>query len=403
MPTNESPLERNRPELAALARGLAAVLLGVQLSSWFFFLPFALRGRADFRQLYIAGFMLRSGARREIYDQRAQKSAQDARVSAELTALPFNHLAYEAAIFAPLSFAPYRQAYFLFLTVNSLLLIFTMRMMLSAFALGKWVVPLCICFLPVSIAMMQGQDSILLLALYSGAYLALRRGNDSLAGALVGLGMFKFQLVLPIAFLFLCWRKWRFITSLAATAAAATIGSVLLVGWSQMVQYARSIIAMSAGLATQAEQMTYGISPAAMPNLRGLVFGLSGGHMGSIGQHTIILIFSVGILLWIANVKPGKGENALALAIATSAIVSYHLLAHDWSVLLVPIAVAATVRKESIRGESSRLLVAACLLFLAPLLLVLGRNYFCLGVIPLFAFLLILTLDCATLQSRSGS
>src|ERR1700758_3100214 len=96
----------NRPMLPVLARSIAAILLGVQLASWIAFLPIALKGHADFRQLYTSGFMLWSGNRHNLYDFAIQKSIQDSVVSPELNALPFNHLAYEAILFAPLSLMP---------------------------------------------------------------------------------------------------------------------------------------------------------------------------------------------------------------------------------------------------------------------------------------------------------
>ena len=377
---------RIRSELPAIARGLAAILLGAQLSSWLFFMPAALSGHADFRQLYTAGFMLRTGDRHLIYDPQAQMSAQNALVSREQTILPFNHLAYEAVGFAPLSLISYRNAYFVFLAFNSLLLFFAMFALDQAVTLGKQVFALCICFLPVAIALMQGQDSIVLLALFASAYLALHRRNDLLAGALIGLGMFKFQLVLPIAFLFLCWRKWRFVASFATAAVITIIGSILLVGWTQMLVYAHSLSAMSAGLASKADQAIYGISPGAMPNLRGLAFGIFGKLLESRSQHLLIFGFSGLVLLWAAKQKPRTSAAAFEFAIIASSIVSYHLLPHDWSVLLVPLSALAAKGWKFLEFRSG-LLIASAMVFLSPLLLILGRDYFFLGGIPLLALL----------------
>ena len=56
---------------------------------------------------------------------------------------------------------------------------------------------------------MQGQDSIILLTLLAGATYFSAQKNDLAAGILVGLGMFKFTIVVPIGLLFLFWRCWR--------------------------------------------------------------------------------------------------------------------------------------------------------------------------------------------------
>jgi len=49
-------------------------------------------------------------------------------------------------------------------------------------------------FLPVSAALMQGQDSVLLLALLAAAAVTLDRGRELTAGVLVGLGYSSFRL-----------------------------------------------------------------------------------------------------------------------------------------------------------------------------------------------------------------
>jgi hypothetical protein len=394
----------NRPELQALARAIAAILIGVQLAGWISFLPIALGGHADFRQLYTAGYMLRTGQRHALYDFAAQKALQDSLVSPEQNALPFNHLPYEATLFAPLSFMPYQAAYFTFLALNMLLFIAALRMLRPAFALGDHLFWMGICFLPVSVALMQGQDSIILLALFSGAFVQLSRDKEMSAGFLLGLGFFKFQLLLPIVLLFLCWKRWRFCVASAATAAATMVASLLLVGWEQMRLYAQSLTAMSVGLSSQASQVKYGISPADMPNLRGLVYGFSNGYLNGAAQQLIVLLTSLVVLgLVAAKARPRTGAGALLLSIAASAIVSYHLLAHDWSILLIPIlAVASGLRtKGNLKRPVSWNEAFLLLMFLAPLLLTFGRNYFFLGSLPLIAFLIFLVRDKSTTGNSS--
>ena len=52
-------------------------------------------------------------------------------------------------------------------------------------------------FFPVTMALLQGQDSILLLFLYGLAFSALSTGRAFVAGVCLALALFKFQLVLP--------------------------------------------------------------------------------------------------------------------------------------------------------------------------------------------------------------
>src|SRR5712692_5272417 len=175
-----------------LALGIPAILLGLQISGWLFFLPGALHGYADFRHLYTAGFMVRSGHAHELYDYDTQKSFQDALVSREEIAMPFNHLAYEALLFIPFSLLPYRTAYCAFLAVNLVLLAISFRLLrprLDNLArVWQWLpVGIFLGFLPIAAALMHGQDSILLLTLLAAAMVSLGQGRELTAGVLVGL------------------------------------------------------------------------------------------------------------------------------------------------------------------------------------------------------------------------
>jgi uncharacterized membrane protein len=55
-------------------------------------------------------------------------------------------------------------------------------------------------FLPIGVELIQGQDSIILLFLLAGAMLAIERNREILAGALIAVGLFKFTVIVPIAF-----------------------------------------------------------------------------------------------------------------------------------------------------------------------------------------------------------
>ena len=59
--------------LPDLLLGICRMLVGIQLLGWITFFPGALlHGHADFRQLYAAGYMVRTGHAGELYDIRAQ-------------------------------------------------------------------------------------------------------------------------------------------------------------------------------------------------------------------------------------------------------------------------------------------------------------------------------------------
>jgi len=47
----------------------------------------------------------------------------------------------------------------------------------------------------------------------------LKNGRDFRAGAILGLGLFKFQFIVPFALIFLLRRRWKFMRGFVATAA----------------------------------------------------------------------------------------------------------------------------------------------------------------------------------------
>src|SRR6266852_4898403 len=146
----------------ACVLGIPAYLVGVHLWTWVFTVSVFLGGRADFRQLYAAGYMVRTGHANELYDYDAQKYFQDKLVSPAQVALPFVRPAYQALVFAPLSRLTYRQAYFAFLVINVAILGVVFVLLLpwrqNLAIVYRWFpLTLFLGFLPMAAALIQGQ------------------------------------------------------------------------------------------------------------------------------------------------------------------------------------------------------------------------------------------------------
>ena len=348
---------------------LPAVMLGLQIAGWFFFLPGAIHGHCDFRHLYTAGYMVRTGHRKELYDYGVEQKFQDRLVSREAVALPFNHLAYESLIYIPYSLFSYRSAYFLFLATNVLLLAFAMRLIApwtgNLHGVFPWLpAAMFFTFLPIVAAFMQGQDSIILLLLFAGSFALLSSGRMSSAGLLVGLGLFKFQIVVPLALLFLFWRRWRFIGGFALSAAAVLAISAYLVGTVQMTVYAHSLLSMSVR-ETAVDQVKFNINPIMMPNLRGLISGSFGRFVTLAWTQILTGLASLAALLWIAiRGRPRNSNQQFLLAVSAGAVLSYHLIIHDLSILLIPVLVILDGWLAS--GDPDSAAAVSALMFSAP-------------------------------------
>jgi hypothetical protein len=381
--------------IKACALGIPAYLIGAHLWTWVLTVSVFLGGRADFRQLYTAGYMVRTGYRYALYDYSLQARFENSVVGPSNTPLPFNHLSYESLFFLPLSSVSYRSAYFVFLVFNLLLLavsFYLLRAWVSE--LGKvylWLpAALFAAFLPVGAALIQGQDSIMLLGLFVVSFVLLQSARDAEAGVLIGLGLFKFQIVLPIAVFFLAWRRWRFLLGFGVSAVATLSLSTCLVGVAQMRLYAQWILSMSTN-ANAADYTANAIRPDHMPNIRGIVFGFANSHLLNSWIQAGIGIISAAVLVWvIAQNRLRQGGNPLLVAITAASILSYHLLIHDLAILLLPVLVTLDrfIKSEPTGSVGDKFLFrSAVLVFCVPLVESFFPNYFFLVCIPIFLFL----------------
>ena len=383
----------------ALVMGIPAYLIGVHLWTWVFTLPIFLRGEADFRPFYTAGYMLRTGQAAKLHDYLVQYQLQNRIVSQGDIALPFIHPAYEALFFAPFSFLSYKTAYLVFLAINVALLLLVYRLlrpwMENLARIYVWLpAALFLAFLPIAAALIKGQDSVLLLALVAGAWFFVNRGREFSAGVLVGLALFKFQVVLPLALLFLVWRRWRFSAGFALSGGLASLLTVGLLGIKGSLLYARSLFVMSVST-SDIHQFIYAIYPRAMPNLYGLVFGLTDPWLPSFWiQATTVLVSAAVLGAVIAlGLKWRSTSNLFLIALTCSPLLSYHLFIHDLSVLLVPLVVTlnAFIAAEATGDANGQLLTrAAALMFVAPLCESYIPGHFYVVCLPLCFFLYVL-------------
>lgn len=349
-----------------LLLGVPAIMFGLPLYSWLAFITVIREGHGDFRAFYAAGWMARSWQTATLYDYATQKLIQDVRIGPEQIALPFNHLSFESLLFVPFTFLSYQKAWLAYLAFNVLLLVMSVRL-LSPY-LGnlastyRWApAALCFTFLPVSAALMQGQDSILLLTLLTAAYVCLQKHRDFWAGILLGCALFKFQIALPIALLFLLWKQWKLIRGFALSSALVAAVSLLLIGWSGLKLYFQLIL----NTAQQSNQVAYGThNLSSMPNLRGFAFGL-GVPIWAVAVASAAVIFAVS-----------RWKPSFEISVVVAALVSYHFLIHDMSILLIPCLLALNAGRWH-----------AWLLFVAPVLMVYAPSMFYLAALPIAVFL----------------
>ena len=142
---------------------------------------------------------------------------------------------------------------------------------------------------------------------------------------------------------------------------------------------------------------------AAMPNLRGLIFGLANTRFSAFWLQAVTIILSGATLLGVALLARRKqwGVDAFLVAITASAMVSYHLLIHDLSVMLIPIALTLNrfIDAESTEDSAGRLIARmSALMFIAPICISYIPGHFYLVSLPLAGLLLAI----ASVRSDDG-
>jgi len=332
-------------------------------------------GYPDFTSFYGAGLSLRQGQGSQLYDAEEQWRTQQLfaqRVRIRRGPLPYLRPPFETLLFVPLTLLSYPQAYLLWTAVNLGIAVwvpFLLRRHLPDLQpVSAWLLALLpLAFTPIFFALVQGQDSILLLLLYSLAYLALQKGADLRAGCWLALGLFKPHLVIPFVIILFSRGRRKVAWGFSWIAAVLLVVSVAIVGWRKLIHYP--------GYIWWLEQHTGRglVLPRDTPNLRGLVEGFTSGLMPASVALLVIALTSIAIVIWAGKGgRPEKNERIRDLvfcqALVATFLVSYHAFAYDLAVMLLPIALLAgrVIKggpKLSVWDESALLAPVVVLLF----------------------------------------
>ena len=374
------------PAAASLRWTAAPLLLLVLLCQLGFCLkslPNSLAGNVDLRVFYTSGYLVGHGQGAHLYDPDAQREVQNALVSPNPRTLPFLYPAFAALLFVPLSLLSYKAAFVVFLLLNLAALFVTAHILRTRLALVRptptWLLALLfLALFPVSMALMQGQVTFLLLLLYTACFATLRNERYLLAGLLFSATLIKFQLTLPITALLLLWHprgRMSLFAGFASGAAFLAGLSLAITGPGVTMQYLERLLHITHSTLQAPEQarQQYGMFAADMPNLHGLIFLLT--HGRPIGTPLLILASAL-VFLWAVRQRRTPGAS-LGTALPIAMLLSYHLQAYDLTLLLLPLAVAAASLQGATpsRPLPSRMIalaVAILVLPIAPLLLVHG-------------------------------
>ena len=335
------------------------------------------KGYPDFTIFYSAGKIVRSGLGKQLYDEKTQYRAQQefaAGVSIRQGPLPYNHPPFEALLFLPFTLLPYSAAYLLWDLLNLVILLIMplllrshVPVLLQTPTIGFLFASLA--FFPLFIALLQGQDVIVLLLLFTLAFLALQRKADFAGGGWLGLGLFRFHFVLPLMIILLLQKRYKAILSFLGVAALLGAISMAVVGWKGTISYPSYVLHVEQ---TMAQRKT--AVPTGMPNLRGLLngllpaFPLKPWRIAALGASSLALIL-LSAIKWRTG-DPSAFDLEFSAYVIVAILVSYHAFAYDLTLLILPVVLVANRLFEGhVIQDWSRLALLGPLffLFLTPL------------------------------------
>jgi len=343
--------------------------------------------RMDFATRYAAGRMVRQGRGAQLYDIEAQTLLQRD-LFGRATPLLELHPPFEALLYAPISSLPLVRSYLVWGVFNIALWMAAVYFLRASMAEPKrdfQFLAACFTFFPLWLALHGGQTSILLLLSYALTLFSWKRGREFGAGACLGLGLCKFQLVLPFAFICALRGKWKFIAGLAAVAATLVAASFATVGPAGVAHYAELLIYTTRHPSDPAYSP---VAVATMPTLKGFLSTVLGAAVAPLRISALVAAASIALLLYAAwrwrieDRKPGGGAQDLMFAAALSAslLCGFYMFANDLSTLLPAMLLAFGSTPWSWRSKWHMALGAsAAALYLPFAYLLLSGRLFVLG------------------------
>jgi hypothetical protein len=351
MPNSGAPdaSSRFRPGFNDGALGLlAAAILLVGAVVWSGQTPRA--EKTDFALTYMGAVLVHEGLGARLYDIELQKETLH-RLFQHPNPLFFEHPPFEALLFSPLAAFSFRTAYLIWGLLNAvvwLLLIYFLRPYLPWPGEVLGYVCLWLLFAPLVVALYQGQSSIILLALFCIAFVQLRKKRGLAAGLVLGLGLFKFQFVLPFALISLLRKKWQFLIGFVISSCVLGTLSVAATGFQGVAQYFRFVLTVI----KNPHNASYG-SAVDMPTINGLLYAVVGERVGHVGLSVASALLSILLLIWVSRRWPSEkpdvsSDLVFGAAIAASLVAGAHMFTHDFSPLILAMFLTAANIRQAI-------------------------------------------------------
>jgi hypothetical protein len=255
--------------------------------------------------------------------------------------LPYIRPPFEALLFWPLAQLKYPAACLLWMALKVVILLAVPFLLLpirgepkaTSGILGGLV---GLAFFPVVFDLLQGQDSILLLLVLVLTLNSLQRRADLRSGMFLGLGLFKFHLIVPIALVFLLRRRFRVVLGFLITALILILVSAQLVGWPTLLAYPSYLLNLD-------RTSGVGVTTAtSMPNVRGLIAAFGVFQTSALVTGFLWAVEICGVIFTAYIWRTGCDEDdtllslGFSLSIVVTLLTSYYVYSYDLTLLLIP-------------------------------------------------------------------
>lgn len=329
-----------------LRRWLICVLAG------FFLLNLALawrvralirEGYPDFIIFYAAGRIVSRGLGAQLYDESLQYQVQkEFALRIQRAPLPYFHPPFEALFFAPLSRISYFSAYLLWNALNLLILLAVRQRLrahvpiLQGSTAAAWIL-MQLAYFPVFMTLLHGQDTLVLLLLFTLTFVSLKRNHEFAAGGWLGLGLFRPHQVLPVVMVLILQKRGKAVLGFLLAAAGCGLMSLAVAGWQGTAAYPEYVWHAEERLIQQGE-----VVPGDMPNLHGLLDRTLAPLTSPRFSETMAVVATLVLPLFVArhwqHTRAKVFDLGFSLCITLSVLLSYHAFSQDLSLLVLPIA-----------------------------------------------------------------